>query len=177
MNIFCTDLDPVQCAKDHCLVHQTKMILEYAQLLSTAHRVLDGDGGIQGIYSSTHENHPCAVWVRESDMNYLWLHEVAMVLCELYTDRTGKVHATQSILLALSELPKGIPSGDFTEPPICAPYGYRTIHDTVRAYRAYLNHKFSEWQARENPVAVSFWKAVPSWVRLEDTVEHVQDSL
>jgi hypothetical protein len=40
MNIFYLSDDPVQCAKWHCDQHVTKMILEYAQLLSTAHRVL-----------------------------------------------------------------------------------------------------------------------------------------
>jgi len=43
MNIFYLSEDPVQCAKWHCDQHVTKMILEYAQLLSTAHRVLDGE--------------------------------------------------------------------------------------------------------------------------------------
>ena len=42
MNIFYLDRDPVTCAKQHCDKHIVKMILEYAQLLSTAHRVLDG---------------------------------------------------------------------------------------------------------------------------------------
>ena len=43
MNIFYLSEDPVQCAKWHCDKHVTKMIIEYAQLLSTAHRVLDGE--------------------------------------------------------------------------------------------------------------------------------------
>ena len=42
MNIFFLDTDPKRCAKMHNNRHCVKMILEYAQLLSTAHRVLDG---------------------------------------------------------------------------------------------------------------------------------------
>ena len=42
MNIFYLDKNPKICAMYHNDKHVVKMILEYAQLLSTAHRVLDG---------------------------------------------------------------------------------------------------------------------------------------
>ena len=42
MNIFALDTDPVIAAQSHCDKHVVKMIIEYAQLMSTAHRVLDG---------------------------------------------------------------------------------------------------------------------------------------
>ena len=42
MNIFYLDFQTDKCAEYHCDKHVTKMIVEYAQLLSTAHRVLDG---------------------------------------------------------------------------------------------------------------------------------------
>ncbi len=42
MNIFYIDKDPKQCAKWMVDKHVVKMILETAQLLSTAHRVIDG---------------------------------------------------------------------------------------------------------------------------------------
>jgi hypothetical protein len=42
MNIFFLDTNPALCAKAHCDKHVVKMILEYAQLLSTAHRIIDG---------------------------------------------------------------------------------------------------------------------------------------
>ena len=43
MNIFYLDNHTHRCAKQHCDKHVVKMIIEYAQLMSTAHRVLDGD--------------------------------------------------------------------------------------------------------------------------------------
>ena len=43
MNIFYLDRDPGICTLMHCDKHVVKMILETAQMLSTAHRVLDGD--------------------------------------------------------------------------------------------------------------------------------------
>lgn len=43
MNIFFLDKDLKLCAQQHCDKHVVKMILELAQLLSTAHRVYDGE--------------------------------------------------------------------------------------------------------------------------------------
>ena len=42
MNIFFLDKDPRECARQHCDKHVVKMVIETAQLLSTAHRLLDG---------------------------------------------------------------------------------------------------------------------------------------
>lgn len=42
MNIFLLSNDPRIAAKYHCDKHVVKMLVEYAQLLSTAHRQLDG---------------------------------------------------------------------------------------------------------------------------------------
>ena len=46
MNIFYVHSDPKTCAQQHVDKHVVKMILEYAQLLSTAHRVLDGNQSV-----------------------------------------------------------------------------------------------------------------------------------
>jgi tRNA U34 5-carboxymethylaminomethyl modifying enzyme MnmG/GidA len=90
------------------------MILEYAQLLSTAHRVLDGvlstridfsgrkktvyalaDNRDTVLYSATHINHPSAVWVRQSAQNYMWLAELLEECCKEYTHRYDKVHKVE----------------------------------------------------------------------------------
>ena len=42
MNIFVLDKDPIVAAKMACDKHIVKMILESAQMLCTAKRVLDG---------------------------------------------------------------------------------------------------------------------------------------
>lgn len=42
MNVFFLDKDPVIAARLHCDVHVRKMIIEYAQMLCTAHRMIDG---------------------------------------------------------------------------------------------------------------------------------------
>ena len=42
MNIFYLDKDPIEAAKQSCDKHVVKMIVESAQMLSTAHRMIDG---------------------------------------------------------------------------------------------------------------------------------------
>ena len=42
MNIFVLDQNPYAAAQYHCDKHVVKMILEYGQMLSTSHRLLDG---------------------------------------------------------------------------------------------------------------------------------------
>lgn len=44
MNIFYLSSDPVEAAQMHCDQHVRKMLIESAQMLSTAHRLLDGTG-------------------------------------------------------------------------------------------------------------------------------------
>ena len=58
MNIFFLDDDPKMCAQAHCDKHVVKMILEYAQIMSTAHRVLNSPSDLtESMYKITHENH------------------------------------------------------------------------------------------------------------------------
>jgi hypothetical protein len=87
MNIFYLHPDPKTAAKMHCDTHCVKMVLETAQLLSTAHRELDGDelSDRRGLYKSTHRNHPSAVWARANRENYDWLVGLFKGLLEEYT--------------------------------------------------------------------------------------------
>ena len=43
MNIFYLSHNPVEAAAMHCDKRCVKMLTEYAQMMSTAHRVLDGE--------------------------------------------------------------------------------------------------------------------------------------
>lgn len=156
MNIFYTDSDPKKCAANHCKVHVRKMIVEYAQLLSTAHHVIDGEYAIEGIYKKTHENHPCAIWVRQSTAHYYWLYDLLEALCDIYEANTGKTHKTAEKLKILLEAPFGLRPKPFVEPPQCMPELYM-CKDTITAYKTYLFHKYMEWQSREKPIKVEFY--------------------
>lgn len=138
MNIFYLHQSPIKSAQMQCDKHCVKMILESAQMLCSAHRVLDGDDNADsiGMYKMAHKNHPSTVWVRENKENYKWLWEHMNALMNEYTLRYKKTHATERLKNALKKYPKNIAQGNFTHPPQCMPDEYK-MGDTVEAYRKY----------------------------------------
>ena len=137
MNIFALHSDPYRAAKMHCDKHVVKMILETAQMLSTAHHVHDMECAQDGLYKIAHKNHPSTKWVRESNNNYMWAWCLMHGLCKEYTARYGKIHATETKLLQkLMNPPHNIPIGCKTSIPQCMPIEYK-CDDTVQAYRNY----------------------------------------
>ena len=169
MNIFYLSSRPHIAAKYHCDMHVVKMILETAQLLSIAHREMDGNGYADrvGLYKSTHQNHPSALWARKNRSNYRWLHSLLVALCEEYTTRYSKVHKTQRVGIVDSLLrpPINIKEGYFSAPPQCMPEGYKA-DNPIDAYRNYyLGEK----------LRIAKWKytKVPYWVEQRVDVNKV----
>lgn len=185
MNIFYLNNDPKICAEMHLDKHVVKMILEYAQLLSTAHRVLDGtvstrlsksgrkqqyyplaDERDNFLYSATHVNHPSAVWVRYSYENYEWLYKLFIALLDEYTHRYSRIHATARLIDALYTPPIHIPKGiGFTEPTPAMPNEVKVLRevatdryeiDSIESYHKYYIH---------NKVHIAKWtkREIPLW--------------
>ena len=166
MNIFYLHKDPREAARLQYNKHVVKMILESAQMLSTAHRVLDGDkyADKNGLYKKAHVNHPSSIWVRCSYQQYKWLYDHMVALMEEYTYRYGKHHATERLKVPLSEYPKAIPvsglvlgafhcTAGFDDPPQCMPKACKG-EDTVLAYQNYYiieKSGFARWTKRETP--------------------------
>jgi hypothetical protein len=172
MNIFVLSNDVNECAEWAVDRHVVKMILEYSQLLSTAHRVLDGveyiddtgkrkvkrwrlsDSRQNVLYSATHVSHPCAVWARESNNNYNWLYCLLGAYLKEYTYRYGKIHKVQSdgLFDMLSTLPDNIPVGYKTSCPEAMPDEYKDSKSVVESYRNYYKfgkshlHKYTKRQ-------------------------------
>jgi hypothetical protein len=110
MNIFALSDSPFDSARWQHDRHVVKMTLETAQLLSTAvwhdkmiqgawvtqfplREGLDGpDAGSFRLYKASHANHPCAVWVRETDANFIWTVLHLNGLIGEYHRRFLKVH-------------------------------------------------------------------------------------
>lgn len=175
MNVFFLDSNPETCAKAHCDKHVVKMIIEYAQLMSTAHRMLDGtewtDRTANGrrikrwkhpsehfdakLYKASHVNHPSAVWVRQSRANYDWLYSMWYNLCFEYTIRYGKVHATfEKLATALQFAPINIRDTVFSEPPPAMPDDCKIKGDSVASYKKYYIQEkagFAKWTKRQIP--------------------------
>ena len=160
MNIFYLDKDAEIAAQYHCDKHCVKMILESAQLLSTAHRVLDGDEDADrlGLYKSFSPNPPSANWVRQSDQNYNWLWELLHYLGIEYSKRYDKVHSIHSsIRIALGISPSNIPRTVFMAPPQCMPDQYKVEDDPVQGYKNYYHGEkasFAQWRLGEP----AWWK-------------------
>ena len=186
MNIFILDNDPALAAMQQCDKHVVKMIVESAQMLSTAHRMLDGrltkrlsgsgkrmvscyvmdDRREDVIMKAVHFNHPCTKWTMESSGNYRWHWTHLRALCREYTHRYDKTHRVETERLKiLKKPPDNIPRGSLTpfrlamkDCPECAALG-----DPVEAYRAFYQTKQDRfpmvWTRRE----------VPEWFNFKET--------
>ena len=144
MNIFYLDPDPKICASLHCDKHVVKMILETAQLLSTAHHMSNSKLA-QFMYAKTHVNHPSSIWARSSKANYNWLVLLFKNLCKEYTNRYNKTHKTYREYNNFLEIvPDDLPDKSFTQPPQAMPNKYYHT-DSVVAYRQYYMYdKFNK---------------------------------
>ena len=177
MNIFILDNDPVQAAQLQCDKHIPKMVVESAQMLSTVHRMIDGamerrpsksgsmlqyfkldDYREDILYKAVHMNHPCTVWSRENCSNYDWHYKHFIALCNEYTYRYGKIHASETKLATvLRNAPKKIKHTTSKSPfrlamgsnPECM------FEDAVKSYRAFYQTKQArfamKWTKRKQP--------------------------
>lgn len=161
MNVFATSPDPIVSAQHHCDIHLRKMIVETAQLLSTAHVVCDG---IQVAYKKTHHNHPCGVWIRESASNYRWAFNMLEAMLIEYEYRFEKTHRTGLHLEALRAVPTMVDRG--LTPFAQAMPEHLRDSDAHKAYRRYLKIKFTEWSQRDRPVRCTYTRReVPKFAR------------
>jgi hypothetical protein len=185
MNIFVLDNDPVESARMMCDKHVVKMILESCQLLSTAHHVLDGDVLVvntgkrkyttsicikKNICKATMINHPCTIWTRKTRSNYLWLWKHAHALANQYTQRYGKTHAMQSMLMGeLYDIPVNMPNGKLTPFAQAMPDQYKDENAVVAYRKYYLNEKarFAKWKFTEEP---EWWSAKNPFVSFDDLI-------
>lgn len=173
MNIFFLSDDPFVAAQQHCDKHVVKMIVETAQLLSTAHRINDGEECVEltnngrrikryrlrderdaVLYKSTHPNHPSAVWCRQSSENYKWLYTLFLALLQEYNHRYKKEHACIKLVRPLRKLPDRINTKPFAEPPPAMPDYCKVKGSAVESYRNYyVNEKkhFAKWTNRPVP--------------------------
>jgi len=157
VNIFYLHSNPDVAARYHCDKHVTKMIVESAQLLSTAHHVLTPNEANPRLYKETHRNYPCALWVRHSLLHYDWVFRLMSSLCHEYSYRFGKKHKTEREVLPLLLLaPRTIDAEAlFESPPLCMPEQYWG-DDAVLSYRAYYRAEKAGF-ATYRGVHAPFW--------------------
>jgi len=195
MNIFYIHDNPVIAAQAMTDKYVVKMILESAQLLSTAHRALDGQEFIQlsksgarlrkwnhpdahmdiTLYKSTHLNHPSGIWVRQSAQNYMWLYKHFIALSEEYYQRYGKRHASELLLSGLlSKAPNNIPNIRRT-PMLVAitDTQWHVPNNPLQSYRNYyVGEKLQTPKDTERYYRVLGLKEAANEIRTDNLSEH-----
>ena len=147
VNRFITDTNPIIAAQHQCDKHLRKMIIEEAQMLSTAIRETHPHMVVPELYKSVHQSHPCTLWAGASASNWLWAWKHFNAMCDEYVFRFGKTHATATKLRGVFKDVRN--RLDFitswsnvyhTPHPQCfGDWPYKTSEDwPVLAYRAYL---------------------------------------
>jgi hypothetical protein len=157
MNIFYLANNTKECAALHVDKHVVKMILEYAQILSTTHRLVDNIDGDSPLYKATHRNHPSTIWARQSVDNYKWLYSLFCDVLDEYTFRYGKEHKSARLKNILANPPKKLVNTGFTEPTPAMPDEYKVKNNSLESYRNYYKYgkvKLHSWKNRE----------VPNWI-------------
>lgn len=145
MNLFIVDFDPIVAGTVLPDRLGTKMVLELAQMLSTACRVHGVDDN--NLYKVAHINHPCSKWVRETQDNFLWAYEHGIALAEEYTRRYGKFHKSQTVIELAGNYFDKIPFGAMTRFIQAMPFEYQHTTDPTIAYKKYITTK-PYWQNR-----------------------------
>lgn len=175
------DKDPRRAAEYHCDKHVVKMILESAQMLCTAHwlgwaRMLKAPPlkprqlqqwlydnvpkDMQPPWKMTHAKHPCTQWTQQVWGNYFWHSRLGLALCDVYTERYGKVHKSHEVHRWLNrhipptfettvETPVGM-----TPFAVCMPDECKIPDDPIASYRNYYIQKkarFAKWKYSTKP--------------------------
>ena len=169
MNIFALDNNPIMAARALCDKHIVKMPVESAQMLSTAHRVLDGslytelsknnrkikrwklsDEREGLLYKASFINHPCTQWTIFCHENYIWHSIHAKELCLEYSRRYGKTHGSQEVIDYCSfRIPENIRIGSQTHFARAMPDTYKNENGAVQSYRNYYlfeKANFAKWK-------------------------------
>jgi len=149
MNIFVLDYDPKKAAQMQCDKHVVKMPLESAQILCSVFKPNSAP------YRRTHYNHPCSIWARRSQENYVWLINHGLFLCDEYQYRYGKVHKSKNVILWCL---KNIKKIDFnyqgkSKFVLCFDDKYK-IGNAVISYRLYYRQekaRIATWKRRNPP--------------------------
>lgn len=155
MNIFVFSQDPDMCARWHCDAHINSQIKEMCQMMGTAYRMV----GISKLRTAefpqiTHQNHPCAVWLRESTANWDWSYRL---LKSLFIEKRRRFHSPHEYEKYLADFefsPMDV-HNRMTPFAQAMPEQYRIPFDAPLAYRRYFiteKRHLAKWYGNQIPV-------------------------
>jgi hypothetical protein len=175
MNIFAVDSHPRLSAQQLPDKHICKMSLEMCQMVSIIYsswyhnwgEVYKADGAPYDTAKGAFRNHPCTIWLSESNENLAWGLAHGLALTSEYTHRYGKIHSCAKTLFNAKKLFHQKVGKPITIHTMVNSFS-RTMPDELKydksiddiiAYRKYLNTK--EW-VKDNYVRVPERK--PEWI-------------
>jgi hypothetical protein len=146
MNIFALSESPVESAIWQHDKHVVKMVLETAQMLSTAVWLTDEwcskwKNPIDTLYKPAYMNHPCTKWARETLGNFQWLCLHGRALAQEYKHRFKADHKSYTAiikpLLYSCAYDRFNGSREMTPFAVAMPPKYKVPGDSVQSYRNY----------------------------------------
>lgn len=173
MNIFYLDPNPIIAASMHCDQHLNKMILESAQMLSTAAHTWYPKHA-QHFYEPAYEKHPCTIWVRNK-ANALWVTTLAEELNEIRLslsncDDHASIHIIREIHSYIESYDGELTHNEWLKPIFCGsalfkePFLANTKTVSER-YQAYYLYKAKRW-ALDGKARMSYkGRSVPDFLK------------
>ncbi len=168
MNIFILDQDINLSAQYHVDKHCVKMILEHAQMLST---VINTNPELCNIasnkindiiiapYKSSHQNHPCTLWLTQNYDNFAWLVAYTDALHTEYNYRYNKEHLSyltlqKAKIITQDVINYGKNLNILQLNPACVVPDDCKLDNIIASYRTYYkkykSHIF-KWTKRDTP--------------------------
>ena len=149
MNIFFLHTDPQWAANALCDKHVPKMLLESAQMLSTAVQA-NAEKKFDDLYKPAYPKHPMTIWVGFNRDCFRWALENAVYINHQYEQRFNKGHKSFRVIETIynNNYIDDISNGFFKEPPQCMPDEYKD-KDYITAYRKYYQGAkayFAKWE-------------------------------
>lgn len=152
MNIFVLSQSPEKAAAYHCDQHIHKLILESAQMLSTAALKMLVPSSHKYFYKPTHQNHPCTLWLQESLGNCHWLIDLCDELESIRFSLNHPSHASMDIIKCFYDYSfEGRLGFDYSLTPFTFAGPAFIKLDNLRypdissKYQAYYRYKHKQW--------------------------------
>lgn len=161
MNLFILSLSVTECAQFMFDKHVSKIILEAAQMLSTAVNIIEPEHNLT-TYKTCHINHPVSIWVRSSLENFMWTIDLVEAMHDEWKYRndhpTYKLHKSYEMAMYLKQ---HHPSSDKFEKKGLTPFAQAMPNefkhdDPIIAYRQYYQkddqkRRIGTWKKRDRP--------------------------
>lgn len=181
MNIFKLDHDPEIAASYHISQHLAKLILESAQMLSTAVRTNNPQLQNDLIYKSAYVKHPCTIAVSSSRdiFRYVTRLGIALNIERQFRFKINHDHASVKTIKECFNYIDTIPNTNHPW-PLAMPEDCKCSDDEVECYRDYYirykqKNKSGRWMMYYYPREIPYW--IPDDLRDEIVFQEKQKEL